>query len=134
MNNVILLGRLVYDLELKTFDNGGMLVDTVIAVNRKTKNSEGKYEADFINVVISGKIAETVFNYFKKGDAIGIIGELRTNSWTDKEGKKRNKTFVRADRISFISGGAKADKQEENKDPFEEFSKETVKDNEELPF
>ena len=88
MNKIILIGRLVNDTELKTLNNGTNYVQATIAVNRNYKNSEGNYEADFIDFSAFGLTAELINKYFVKGDRIGIIGRLQSRSYTNQQGQK----------------------------------------------
>ena len=71
MNKIILLGRLTKDPEVRYTqgDNATATARFSIAVNRKFKNAEGNYDADFINCVCFGKTAEFVEKYFHKGES-----------------------------------------------------------------
>lgn len=103
MNKVILVGRITKDAEMKVSANGTKICRFTLAINRNYKNSQGNYESDFVNCVSLNKTAETMKNYVKKGDCIGVSGEIRTGSYTDKQGKKVYTSDVMASRISFIS-------------------------------
>lgn len=83
MNNCVFVGRLTKNPELRT--NGDTTVTRFsIAVDRRFK----KDEADFISCVAFGKTAEFIDKYFSKGNRIGITGEWRTGSYTNKDGQK----------------------------------------------
>ncbi len=124
LNNVILMGRLVADPELKTTGDCKDFTKFKIAVNRYTKNKEHP-EADFVPIVAFGKTATTVCNYFHKGDPIIIEGSLRINSYKDNEGNKRSFTEVIANRIEFVP---KSKPKEENT------STDEIIDGDDLPF
>lgn len=84
MNKVILMGRLTHDPELRTTQSGISSCRFTIAVNRKFKNQNGEYDADFISCVAWRQTAEFISRYFSKGSMICISGSLRTGSYTDK--------------------------------------------------
>ena len=104
MNKCILVGRLTKDPETRVSqgDNSTTITRFSIAVNRRFKNKEGVYEADFPNCVCYGKTAEFVDQYFKKGMAIGITGRLATGSYTNKDGQKVYTTDVVVEEAEFV--------------------------------
>ena len=87
MNKVIIIGRFTRDPEIKysTGERATATARVSRAVNRRFKNKEGNYDADFINCVAFGKTAEFIEKYFTKGMAIGITGRIQTGSYTNKE-------------------------------------------------
>lgn len=85
MNIVTLAGRLTSDPELRQSQNGTASCRFTVAVNRKFKNPQGEYEADFISCVAFKQTAEFVSRYFSKGKMIILNGTLRTGSYTDKK-------------------------------------------------
>lgn len=96
MNNVVLIGRLTNDPELKTVG------DTVncratLAVNRMKKG-----EADFIPVTFWGKTAENVCKYMTKGRQLAVEGRIQTGSYTNKDGQKVYTTDVMVNHAEFI--------------------------------
>lgn len=84
MNNVVLMGRLTHDPELRQTQSGISSCRFTIAVNRRFKNENGEYDADFITCVAWRQTAEFVSRYFSKGSMICVSGSLRTGSYTDK--------------------------------------------------
>ena len=107
MNNLFGVGRLVADPEVKESENGKKYSNFTIAVQRSYKNADGVYDADFLDVVAFGPMAETTSEYCKKGDIIGIKGRVETSSYENEDGEKKKSTQIVADRISFISSKAK---------------------------
>lgn len=85
MNEVVLMGRLTADPELKQSGDNSYCRFT-LAVNRRTKDAG----ADFIPCVTFGKIAESAAQWLKKGTQIVADGRIQTNSYTDQNGQKRN--------------------------------------------
>ena len=111
MNKAILLGRLTKDPEIRysAGENAMAVTRFSIAVNRKFKNSEGGYDADYPNCVAFGKTAEFINKWFHKGDMIGVTGRLQTGSYTNKDGAKVYTTDVIVEESDFAgsknSGG-----------------------------
>lgn len=120
MNKVILMGRLTRDPEVRYSQgtNPTAVCRYSLAVNRSYKR-DGEPDTDFINCVTFGKNAEFVGKYLKKGTMIAVVGELRTGSYTDREGNKRFTTDVVVSEHYFAGGNAQQqDKQSSsNSDP-----------------
>ena len=113
MNKVQLVGRLTRDPEIR-YSQGENVTATArfsVAVNRRFKNAEGNYDADFINCVAFGKSAEFVEKYFKKGMAIGLTGRIQTGNYTNKDGQKVYTTDVVVEETEFVEskGASSAD-------------------------
>ena len=104
MNKVVIIGRFTRDPEIKysTGENATATARFSLAVNRRFKNKEGNYDADFINCVAFGKTAEFIEKYFTKGMAIGITGRIQTGSYTNKEGQKVYTTDVVVEETEFV--------------------------------
>lgn len=133
MNLVIIKGRLTKDPEIRTTANTGTKVASFsVAVQRKFKNQNGEFEADFFNVTSWGNQAGFVESYFKKGQEILISGRLMNRSWETESGEKRYATDIVAENIEFC--GSKKDNQTQN--AVEGVVVNTVEDNssDELPF
>lgn len=111
MNKVILLGRCVRDPEVRYSQGaqGTAVARYSLAVNRSYKK-DGEPDADFINIVAFGKSAEFAGKYFKKGQLVAVEGELRINSYTDKDGNKRWSTDVLVNKQHFAE--SKKDNQQ----------------------
>lgn len=101
MNNVSLVGRLTADPEVKHTQSGTAYTRFSVAVDRQVKQGEEK-QADFITIVAWNKTAEFVCKYFSKGQRIGLTGSIRTGSYTDKDGNKRNTVEVWANNVEFV--------------------------------
>ena len=80
-NKVIIIGRLVNTPELNKTANDKSVARATLAVNRRYKGQNGEREADFVNVVVWGKLAETLASYASKGSLISLDGELRTRRY-----------------------------------------------------
>lgn len=84
MNKTILTGRLTADPESRQTQSGTATCRFTVAVNRRFKNANGEYDADFITCVAWRQTAEFVSRYFHKGDMICLEGSLRTGSYPDR--------------------------------------------------
>lgn len=93
-NKVILEGRLVDDVQLKTIPNS----DSMVADGTLASNDHRRDKADFIRVKFWNKQAEYVANNTKKGTLILISGRIRTSTY-EKDGQKRTFTYVNVDEI-----------------------------------
>ena len=113
MNNFFGVGRLVADPEVKESENGKKYSNFTIAVQRSYKNADGVYDADFLDVVAFGPMAETTSEYCKKGDIIGIKGRVETSSYENEDGEKRKSTQIIADRITFLSSSKNKETESE---------------------
>lgn len=104
MNCVSLVGRFVRDPEVRysTGENANASCRFTIAVQRKYKNPDGTYGADFISCVAFRQTAEFIAKYFKQGSLIGINGEIRTGNYTNKEGQKIYTTDVIVNNVEFV--------------------------------
>jgi single-strand DNA-binding protein len=112
LNNVILMGRMTADAELKSTPNGKYVTSFSIAVERDYSQN-GERQTDFINLVAWNKTAEFITNYFGKGDMIAVTGSIQTRNYEDKNGNKRTATEVIVDKASFC--GSKTERREEPK-------------------
>lgn len=93
MNEIILMGRITKDLELRQTQGGMAVLQFTLAVDRPVKKGAEK-QTDFISCVAWGQRAEFIESYFGKGRLILITGRLRIRSYEDKEGNKRTAAEV----------------------------------------
>lgn len=133
INKVILQGRLTKDIEVRNTSNQKPVTQFSLAVERNIKNSEGKYDADFINCVAWNQTATFLGSYFHKGDMMCIVGKIQTRSYNDNSGNKVFVTEVIVDEVSFCGGSQKAQnaqqKPQEKPSVYDE-----AEDEEGLPF
>ncbi|MFZ2331223.1 MAG: single-stranded DNA-binding protein, partial [Atribacterota bacterium] len=104
LNCFVGIGRLTRDPELRYTPSGRAVCRFGLAINRSYKNQEGNNVEDtlFINVSVWGKQAEYSSQFLKKGRRIALNGELRSNSWQDREGNKRVSFEINARTIQFL--------------------------------
>jgi len=102
INNVVLVGRLTKDPDLRYTSSGTGVATFTLAVNRNFTSADGNREADFINCVIWRKPAETLANYAKKGALIGVTGRIQTRSYDNQQGQRVYVTEVVADNFQLL--------------------------------
>lgn len=106
MNNVVLIGRLTKDPELRYIPQSETAVASfTLAVDRPLAKEK---TADFIRVVTFGKTAELCERYLAKGRMVGIQGRIQTGSYKTQSGETRYTTDVHADRVEFLDWGEKS--------------------------
>jgi single-strand DNA-binding protein len=102
LNKVMLYGNLTRDPELRSLPSGIQVANFSIATNRVYKDKDGnkQEQADFHNIVVFGRQAETSAQYLKKGSATYVEGRMQTRSW-EQDGQKKYRTEVIAERVQF---------------------------------
>lgn len=113
LNQVILVGRLTKDLEVKELDDDKKVCNLTLAIPRSFKNAEGVYETDFINCALWGNVAESTAEYCKKGDIVGIKGRLQSDSFEREDGNKEYRTQVMAEKVTFLSPSKEKENERE---------------------
>ena len=95
-NQITLLGN-VGNLEVKTFSNGGKIVEASLATGKRWKDRNGNQheETQWHRLVISGALADTAERYVHKGDSLLVQGEMTYRQWESREGEKRTSPEVR---------------------------------------
>lgn len=109
LNKVFIIGNLTRDPELKAIPSGIKVCSFSVATNRvwKDKNGAKQEAADYHNIVVFGRQAETVAQYMKKGSQVMIEGRMQTRSWDDSAtNTKKYRTEVIADRVQFGSNSS----------------------------
>jgi len=101
INNVVMLGRLVEDPELRKTPNEISVTKFTIAVDRAFQKTGSDKQSDFFDIVAWRNTAEFISKYFKKGSMIAITGSIQTRSYEDKNGVKRKAFEIVVDQASF---------------------------------
>ena len=102
LNNVVLVGRMTKDAELRYTPSNQAVATFSLAVNRNFKSQNGEREADFINCVIWRQQAENLANWAKKGALIGITGRIQTRSYENQQGQRVYVTEVVAEQFQLL--------------------------------
>ncbi len=105
VNKVILVGNLGKDPEVRHLEGGTAVASFSIATTEVYKDKTGtrQEQTEWHNIVVWRGLAEVAEKYLKKGMTIYLEGKLRTRSWDDKEGHKRNSTEVVGDTFTILS-------------------------------
>ncbi|MEG0285992.1 MAG: single-stranded DNA-binding protein [Vagococcus sp.] len=122
INNVVLVGRLTRDPELRFTSNGSAVATFNLAVNRNFTNQSGEREADFVNCVIWRKPAETLANYAKKGTLIGVVGRIQTRNYEKQQGQRVYVTEVVCDNFQLLERANSSESQSNNSSTNQESS------------
>lgn len=105
LNKVFLIGNLTRDPELRYTPGGIAVADLRIAVSQKfvsRSSNEQRDEVVFVDVTVWGKQAEACGEYLSKGASLFVEGRLRLDTWESKDGQRRNRLRVVAQRVQFI--------------------------------
>ncbi|MGD9896566.1 MAG: single-stranded DNA-binding protein [Candidatus Methylacidiphilaceae bacterium] len=107
LNRVFLLGNLTRDPEVRYTPKGTAVGDLSLAVNTSIRGQDGqvKEETCFVDVVAWGRQAETAKEFLQRGSPVFVEGRLQFDQWETREGEKRNRLRVRAERIQFLGRG-----------------------------
>lgn len=111
INNVVLVGRLTRDADLKYTQSNIAVATFTLAVNRPSKNEAGERDADFINCVIWRQSAENLANWAKKGALVGITGRIQTRNYENQQGQRVYVTEVVADNFQLLESRASREGQ-----------------------
>lgn len=106
LNQLVLVGRLVSDLEINETENKIKECNITLAIPRNYKNADGIYETDYIPLRLYNEIATKVVEYCKKGDLLGIKGRVQT-----RQEENKNTIEIIAEKITFLCN--KSNKEEE---------------------
>lgn len=105
LNQVILMGNLTRDPELRQTPSGQTVTNFSLALNRAYKDQSGEWQevTDYIDIVCWAQLAERVAQYLSKGRRCLVQGRLQSRSW-EQEGQKRSKVEVLANDVTFLDG------------------------------
>lgn len=125
-NQVVLLGNLTRDPDLRSTPNGQSVCSFSLALNRSYKDAktdEWKEVTDYVDIVAWGSLGERVSQYCHKGKQVLVNGRLQSRSW-EQDGQKRSKVEVLAQDVTFLGGATDgAGGGSDNSDPAESKSK-----------
>lgn len=110
MNNVVLIGRLTKDPEVRYTSESQMAVATFTLAIDRPKQKDKEKQTDFPRVMAFGKTAENCERFLAKGRLVAVQGRIQTGSYKNKDGVTIYTTDVVADRVQFLEWGDKAEK------------------------
>ena len=119
INNVVLVGRMTKEAELRYTPSNIAVATFTLAVNRDFKSENGEREADFINVVMWRQAAENLANWTKKGSLVGVTGRIQTRNYDNQQGQRVYVTEVVAERFQLLEskGDNQGQAQQQNAAP-----------------
>jgi single-strand DNA-binding protein len=102
-NQVVLMGNLTRDPELRQIPSGQNVCSFSLALNRSYKGQDGEWKeaTDYVDIVAWGPLGERVAQYVTKGRPVLVSGRLQSRSW-EKDGQKRSKLEVIAQDVTFL--------------------------------
>lgn len=103
VNNVVLVGRITKDPEVRTISSGSTTVSFTLAIDRNYSSNQGERQADFIPCVAWNQSAQFIGNYVKKGYMLAIEGRIQTRQYQDQQGQTRYVTEVVANRVENLT-------------------------------
>ena len=106
LNKTLLMGHLTRDPEQRHLPTGTSVTSFSIATSRRFRgrDEQSKEETTFVDCEAWGKTGELIHEHLRKGDPLFVEGRLKFDSWTDKQGNKRSKLSVVAERMEFLGG------------------------------
>lgn len=118
LNQIVLMGRLTRDVELRYTQSGTPVASFTLAVDRDYKDADGNRGVDFIDVVAWRQSGEFAANNFSKGQQVAVAGRLQMRSYTDKNGNNRTVAEVVANNLYFAGNKREAAPREEQTSPY----------------
>lgn len=104
LNRVMLIGNLGADPEIRQDSAGRDVANFPLATNRNVKSEDGKKTiADFHRIVAFGHLAKICKEYLSKGVAVYVDGYLVNRSFDDKNGERRFKTEIFAEKLNILT-------------------------------
>ena len=102
LNQVVLVGRLVRDPELRKTDTNKSVTSITLAIPRSFKNANGEYETDFIDCQLWEQTAKATCEYTNKGDIVGVKGRIQSRV-VEENNNKKYLTEIIAEKVTFLS-------------------------------
>ena len=114
LNKMTIIGNLGADPEVRYLDGGAVVATFNVATTEKYTNRNGEKveQTEWFRVELWNEQAKVAEKYLKKGNSVYVEGRLRTELWTDKEGKERTSLRVRANTMQLL-GSPNSDRQED---------------------
>lgn len=105
MNKAFLTGNLGADPELKHTPSGKAVAEMRLATSKRWTNAQGEAKEKTVwhRLVAWGKLGETLATYLRKGSKLGVVGEINTRTWEDRDGNKKHTTEIVVEDFEFLS-------------------------------
>ena len=101
LNQTVIVGRVVRNPELHETGTGNKVTNITLAVPRSFKNVNGEYDTDYISCVVWKGVAESVVEYCRQGDLVGVKGRIQTRDAGEED--KRQIMEIIAEKVTFLS-------------------------------
>lgn len=119
LNQTILVGRLVDNLEVKKLENGTKVSNITLAIPRSFKNADVQYDTDFVKCTLWNSVAENTAEYCKKGDIVGVKGRVQQKEYENENGKHKELEII-AEKVTFLSSAKEKEQEEPEKEQDDE--------------
>ena len=103
LNQIVLVGRLVRDPQLKTGEKNKQYMYISLAIPRSFKNINGEYETDFVDCLLWDGVAKSTSEYCKKGDIVGVKGRIQSKVRDLEDKTKKYSIDIIAEKVTFLS-------------------------------
>lgn len=113
INNVVLVGRITKDIDLRMSESGKAYTNFTLAVNRAFKGQDGQQQADFISCKTFNKQAENLARYCGKGSLIAVVGNIQVSNFQGKDGNTVYRTEVLANNVQFLDTRGQGQQQQQ---------------------
>lgn len=114
INNVVLVGRITKDVELRQTGNNNQIVSFNLAVNRAFRGQDGTQQTDFISCKAFNKTAENIARYCGRGSSVAIQGSIQTGSYKKQDGSTVYTTDVMVNQVAFLDSKPQGNQQQGN--------------------
>ena len=132
LNRVEIIGHAGRDAETSYTPSGSAVCKFSVATSEKWKDKqtgEKKERTEWHSVQVWGQLAEICGERVHKGDLVYVSGSLRTNEWEDRDGAKKSRTEINADKVLFLRKPV-----QEGNPPAKRQSGFPLKDDDSIPF
>lgn len=109
LNQIVIMGRMTRDPELRRTGSGVAVANFTVAVDRDFKGPDGEKKTDFLDCVAWRQTGEFVSKFFRKGSMIAVSGRLEIRDWTDKDGGKRRSAEINVNNAYFAESKKASD-------------------------
>ena len=103
MNKLMIIGNLTRDPELRSTQSGFSICTFTVAVNKRTKNSQGQNEADYFRVSAWRELGENCQKYLAKGRKVAVVGSVSVSTYQGRDGKTYSTLEVQAQDVEFLT-------------------------------
>ncbi len=113
INNVVLVGRLANDPEMRYTGSGTAVTNFRLAVSRPPRRDapDSEEQTDWLNIVTWGRVAENCAQYLDKGSLVGIEGRVQSRNWQTQDGQNRYSVEINAQRVQFLESRQEAERR-----------------------